>query len=317
MKASKLVVTGMLAFSIIIVYFGLRNTGSIENNYTFPGKLSDLKLFKGPLKERIPDDNVQLLELSSTLYTDHADKQRLLKLPPGTKLKIIDDGLPQFPEGSLLAKTFYYPNQPIETRILYLKNGKWNAATYQWNVTQTEALLLTNGATVLVKQKNKPDINYAIPTATECSSCHRSNGRLQPIGPKIRNLNRMIIRNNESVSQLTDLQQQQLLDAASSKEITAFPDYNDPEQPLALRARAYMELNCAHCHQAGGMAGYTNLLLSYEIPFGKTGLARQQPNIIFRMETSGTLHMPKLGTTTTDPVGLALIKAYIKSLDRS
>jgi len=317
MKASKLVVTGILTFSIIIVYFGMRNTGNLENNYTFPGKLSDLKLFKGPLKERIPYDNVRLLELSSTLYTDHADKQRLLKLPAGTKLKIINDGLPQFPDGSLLAKTFYYPNQPIETRILYLKSGKWNAATYQWNASQTEALLLTNGATVVVKQNNKPDINYHIPTATECNSCHRINGTLQPIGPKIRNLNRMIIRNNQNVFQLADLQQQQLLDTTSLKKITALPDYNDQTQPLALRARAYMDLNCAHCHKPGGMAGYTNLHLSYEIPFGKTGIARQQPNIMFRMETSGVLHMPKLGTTTTDPVGLALIKAYIKSLNRN
>jgi len=315
MKPARLVVIGMLLFSVLVAYFGLQNSGTIENDYTFPGKLSDLKLFKGLLKELNPNDGIQLLELSSTLFTDHAEKQRLLKLPPGTKLKPTSDGLPQFPEGSLLAKTFYYPGKHIETRILYLTKGRWNAATYQWNATQTEALLITEGATIPIKRENGAVIQYHIPTENECSSCHRINGILQPIGPKIRNLNRMIIQNGKPVSQLRYLVQKQLLETSEATFAT-LPDYNDTKQPLPLRARAYMDLNCAHCHNPNGIAGYTNLNLTYEVSYQKSGIARQLPNILFRMETTGTLHMPKLGTTVTDPNGLALIKAYIKSLDR-
>lgn len=315
MKPAHLVVTGMLLISLIIVYFGMRSNGSIANNYDFPPQLSDLKLFKGKIHDLVPNDDVYRLELSGTLFTDFAEKQRLIRLPKGTKLRHIDDGLPKFPDGTLLAKTFYYSGRLIETRILLLKKGQWNAVTYQWNSEQTEAYLITKGATVRVKQRHKSDIEYHIPSTSECVACHRQSGTLQPIGPKIRNLNRMIIHNKTSVSQLDYLEEQQLLTTNKSKPVGVFPGDNDISQPLASRARAYMDMNCAHCHHPNGMAGYTNLHLSYELSYKKTGIARQKQNILFRMETAGTLHMPKLGTTVTDPNGLALIKAYIKNLE--
>lgn len=315
MKPAHLVVTGMLLISLIIIYFGMRSNGSIANNYDFPPQLSDLKIFKGKIQELVPNDNVYRLELSSTLFSDFAEKQRLIQLPKGTKLHHIDDGLPKFPDGTVLIKTFYYPDRLIETRVLLLKNDQWNAATYQWNPEQTEAFLITKGATVHVKQHDKPDIKYTIPSAAECVACHRHGETLQPIGPKIRNLNRMIVHDDQHVSQLDYLQNQQLLTKSKSKPIHIFPDYNDTSQPLESRARAYMDLNCAHCHHPNGMAGFTNLYLSYELSYKKTGIARQKQNIVFRMETGGAFHMPKLGTSVTDPNGLALIKAYIKRLE--
>ena len=47
-------------------------------------------------------------ELSTSLFTDYAEKQRLIKLPANTKLIGISDGLPEFPDETVLAKTFYY-----------------------------------------------------------------------------------------------------------------------------------------------------------------------------------------------------------------
>lgn len=313
MRSAKPVVIVLLFVSISIAYFGMQYHRPIANNYQFPNRLSDLRLFKSALQNRIPNDNIEQLELNSTLFTDHAEKQRLLQLPEGTQLKNTGDGLPVFPEGTLLAKTFFYPGQIIETRVLYLKNEQWNAATYQWNTTQTEAFLITKGSTVSVKRKNQPTIQYVIPSAAECTACHRNNGTLQPIGPKIRNLNRMVIRNDKTVSQLDYLYRKQLITKHSPT--TKLPDYNDTTQSLEKRARAYMDINCAHCHNPTGMAGFKNLYLAYEVPYEKTGIARQQVNILFRMETSGDLHMPKLGTTITDPDGLALLKTYIKSLN--
>ncbi|UUC43834.1 hypothetical protein [Flavobacterium cerinum] len=314
MRSSKPIVIGLLLIAIGIAYLGRQYHRPITNNYQFPNRLSELRLFKGSLQDLIPNDSIEQLELNSTLFTDHAEKQRLLRLPKGTKLKNVDGGLPQFPEESLLAKTFYYEGQIIETRVLYLKNEQWNAATYQWNATQTEAYLISKGATVAVKRKNKATIHYTIPSEAECTACHRHNGTLQPIGPKIRNLNRMVIRNGETVSQLDYLHRKQRITKQSIN--TKLPDYNDPTESLEKRARAYMDINCAHCHNPSGMAGFKNLYLAYEIPYKKTGIARQRLNILFRMETSGELHMPKLGTTITDPNGLALIKTYIKSLDQ-
>lgn len=95
-----------------------------QNNMSFPKSLHDLKLFKGVMADLTPRDNVQQLELSSTLFTDYSEKQRLIKLPDGTKMKAQNYNLPEFPEQTILAKTFYYSAAQtgrkkiiIETRV--------------------------------------------------------------------------------------------------------------------------------------------------------------------------------------------------------
>lgn len=321
MKNAKWVVVLLLLFSVTVTYFSVRGSRPIQNSYAFPKKLSALRLFAGPMSLLTPAEGLEVLELSATLFTDHAEKQRLIRLPKGTKLVVKDNGLPLFPEGTLLAKTFYYPlanskRQLIETRVLLLKNSKWNAVTYQWNREQTEAFLITQGATVTVNLADNTVINYQIPSATACTSCHRAGDVLLPIGPKMRNLNRMVILDGKQHNQLDVLQTKGLLNnTTASPKITALPNYNDTGIPLEQRARAYMDLNCAHCHNPGGMAGNQTLKLDYAVPFGKSGIAINKLNIIYRMETKGDFHMPKLGTTVTDTAGLTLVKNYIKSLN--
>ncbi len=190
--------------------------GFTKNNMTFPKSLSAFKLFKGKMANLVPNDDIVELHLSSALFTDYTEKQRLLKLPAGTKMTAKGDGLPDFPEGTILAKTFYYTaaqtkeaQRIIETRILIKHKQKWNAATYQWNEEQTEALLANNGATVpidiAIPNGENKEISYKIPNAFQCYDCHRSGGDMVPIGPKLRNLNVAIFTNNNSVSQLDQL----------------------------------------------------------------------------------------------------------------
>lgn len=276
----------------------------------------------------IPAKGVNLLELSSTLFTDYAEKQRLIRLPKGQKLVIKGNGLPEFPEGTVLAKTFYYlkdksdpasGRQILETRILLLKNGIWNAGTYQWNAAQTRAVYISASASVKVNWRTEDGtirkIAYHIPGQQECVSCHRSNDQVIPIGPKAMNLNRNVMRNGQEINQLTDLQHRNLLSfTVSPSAIPALPFAADTTLSLERRARAYLEINCAHCHNPNGLAYRKPLMLNYQIPISKTGISFEKNNITSRMETLGYLHMPKLGTTVLDEKGVKLIKDYLNSI---
>lgn len=321
---SKIIVAVMLLVAGILTFLAIERSGPIENNHSFPKKLSTLGLFKGNLNDLIPEAGIEVLALSSTLFTDYSEKQRLLKLPTGSKMLAEHDGLPKFPEGTILAKTFYYPHEKlgakdrkiIETRILLYEDSKWNVATYKWNESQTEALLIQFGATVqqeIVTDKGeRKDISYKIPSNRDCVTCHRSEGAIMPIGPKMRNLNVNVFINGHSTNQLAYLQDTGFLDLKHHP--IALPSYKDEHIPLEKRARAYLELNCAHCHNPGGFASQYSLDLNYETPLAQTGIRIQQINMLQRMQVEGALHMPKLGTTVRHDEGIELIKEYIELL---
>jgi len=65
-----------------------------------------------------PAPGVEILESGSTLFTDHAEKQRLVKLLTGKRMRANGDALPEFPDGTIIAKTFYYPVTEKKQRTL-------------------------------------------------------------------------------------------------------------------------------------------------------------------------------------------------------
>jgi uncharacterized repeat protein (TIGR03806 family) len=295
-----------------------------KNNMEFAKTLSEYNLFKGKISDLVPNDSVQVLELSYTLFTDYTEKQRLLKLPPGIKMIAKGDGLPDFPNGTILAKTFYYSavqtkgqQKIIETRILQKYKGNWNIATYQWNDAQTEANLLTKGGTVSASIElpdgSQKDIKYKIPTVYDCYDCHRSNNSIIPIGPKLRNLNIDLLIEGKPVSQLQLLKEKGLLTIKQHEQTAKLPSYKDANQPLEKRARAYFEINCAHCHNPQGFAGAYSLDLRYENEFENTGIFFNKWNIEHRMTIRD---MPRLGTTIVDNEGLKLIQQYLAGLKK-
>ncbi|MFQ3200435.1 MAG: putative repeat protein (TIGR03806 family) [Zhongshania sp.] len=130
---------------------------------------------------------------------------------------------------------------------------------------------------------------YAIPTPNQCGNCHNNEDRQAgdaPIGPKVRNLNRSFDYGNGPENQL-----QHLIDigklsgapilALDSKQIATnanrLPRFNVPgdsyqissveaervaassDANLEYRARAWLEVNCAHCHNRKGQAQSTGL----------------------------------------------------------
>jgi len=326
MKFKKYLLIMAVLLCPVVYVLSCHNSGTknIDNVISFDSKLSFYKLFKGNMAGLEPNNGVETLQLSSTLFTDEAEKQRLIKLPRGRQVILNGEGLPVFPEGTIIAKTFYYTHvvnkgrQIIETRLLILRQSKWNVATFRWNAAQNEAFLVTKGARVPIHFTNQTGkqlkIAYHIPTREECGSCHRLNETILPIGPKIRNLNIRVERDGKSINQLVYLMKKGIFKKTPIDALTSLPNYHDLSLPLVQRARAYMDINCAHCHQPGGVAGHTTLNLDYKTDLDHTGIRFNKSNIIVRTAEMGEYHMPKIGTTIIDRDGVALIKKYISEI---
>jgi uncharacterized repeat protein (TIGR03806 family) len=319
---------GVLLIPILFIILNNTGRGTVaKDNLVFRDKLSDYNLFKGKIADLVPNDQGFSYKLASALFTDYTDKKRVIFLPKGKKMIASDDGLPSFPNGTIIAKTFFYPPgdtignpklQLLETRLLIHKDGQWNAATYQWNAAQDEAFLLMDSASVPVSFWDDKGVerktNYIIPSRNDCIACHRQGNHLLPIGPKIRNLNRTIVNDRGSIQQLMLLAKQGALDLKSLKDLSHLPAYDDAGQSTVERARAYLEVNCAHCHNPKGTAYMTMLDLRYESPLNETGIWLKQAKIIGRMSTLGEMHMPQKGTTVLHDEGILLIKTYLQTL---
>lgn len=241
--------------------------------------LSQYNFFKGALNKLIPNDRIQPYDLISPLFTDYAHKARFIYLPEGKTVDYTEDKVLQFPVGSCLIKNFYYPadfNKPegerriIETRLLVHRNEAWEALTYIWNDEQTDAHLEVAGdlkkVSWIQKDGSKKDIDYIIPNKNQCKGCHWIDGAITPIGPKVKNLNKDYAYADGKENQLVKLTKVGFLKGAPAdpKTCPKIANYLDTTADLNARARAYLDINCGHCHNPGGPAYTSGLYLNYE-----------------------------------------------------
>jgi uncharacterized repeat protein (TIGR03806 family) len=302
---------------------GTYGAGTVNDAVILLPKISDYNIFTGDPAALTPGNGFHLYELATGLFTDYAEKQRLIKVPAGQMLTAVNDGLPQYPDGTILVKTFYYftdkrnvsaRKRLIETRILIKNNNQWIAGTYVWNKEQTDAVLVTGGQKTTVnwidEKANSQTISYQIPSAKDCGTCHSANNTIMPIGMKIRNLNIDVVRNNTSINQLQYLQNAGLMNAVNRDRFSKLPAWQNDRYPIAERVRAYLDVNCAHCHSDAGSCARSPLRFAWEIPLENTRITAQKDQIV-RMLSTG--RMPRIGTTIVDAEALALIKKYLQT----
>jgi len=239
-------------------------------------------------------------DLNTPLFSDYAGKYRYVWMPAGTSATYSDDGVFNFPVGTVLAKTFAFPAEAhpdkerlVETRLLVHTNSGWVGLPYIWNQDQTEARLDLAPDPVPIRYTDssgaKRDFTYFIPNANECKQCHDNNHAMQPIGPKARNLNKDFPYADGPANQLAHWTKVGYLQGAPSPDHSPKAAvWNDPTSgPLDARARAYLDNNCAHCHQPGGNAGYTGV----DLRAATTPMWGQPPPAVQRTQpASADLH---------------------------
>jgi uncharacterized repeat protein (TIGR03806 family) len=320
-------------------------------NGNFPyRRLSTYGFFVGELQHLNPSSKVVFYQPASSLFTDYALKSRFIFIPPGEKA-IIDGEDLDLPQGSILIKNFYYPEdfrkptgarRIIETRLMIHEEKGWQAYPYIWNDSQTEAVLKIVGGEIQVRfidnQGKQQLINYLVPNKNQCKSCHNKNEILSPIGIQIKHLNNEIAYGTTKANQLAHWEKLGVLDGFN--EPTAYPsmvNYQDTSQALDDRAMAYLDINCAHCHRAEGPASTSGLFLTYDqrdrmkLGINKTPIAAgsgagsfkfdivpgkpDESIVIHRMSSTKVgVAMPEIGRTTVDQEGVALIRNWITEI---
>ncbi len=215
---------------------------------------------------------------------------------------------------------------------------------YIWNDEQTDATLEVAGGKMDVSWIHddgaERKVNYVVPNKNQCKGCHEVAGKFSPIGPKAKHLNKTYSYANGEKNQLEKwVEMTYLKNCPSPDKAPKMAVWNDPATgSLEERAKPWLDINCAHCHNADGPANTSGLLLNTEITDAtvagicKTPVAAgrgagdftydivpgkaDSSILVFRMEsTDPGIMMPEIGRMLVHDEGLALVKEWINSLE--
>lgn len=309
-------------------------------------------------------------DLATPLFTDYAHKLRTVWMPEGAKAHYQPEATFDFPVGTILSKTFYYPRgeagtvlrsadpgpdladgglaldavRLVETRLLVRREDGWVALPYVWNEAQTEARLMRGGEllplAMVGDDGSRQQVDYAVPDQNQCAGCHGTDLKSKavfPIGPKARHLNRAFAYPERRANQLAHWQEVGYLDGVPAGPLPADARWDDPKASLDARARAYLDINCGHCHSPRGAARTSGMWLDaatrdplrlgrckLPIAAGKGtgdhayGIQPGDPDasiLPYRMaSTDPSVMMPELGRSVVHVEGVALLRAWIAAM---
>lgn len=317
-----------------------------------PDKLSAYHLFAGNGSTQEPAQGVIPYDVNTPLFSDYAAKYRFIRLPPGTQAEYRETGPFELPVGTTLVKTFAYPHDMrdlakgqklVETRLLIHESDGWKGLTYVWNQDQTEAVLKVAGGESDVhwidNKGREHQLRYLIPNNNQCLGCHENRRVMRPIGVTARNLNRNYAYPRGSDNQLVYWSKVGMLHGApAAEQAPRLPVWNDPGTgTLEARARAWLDSNCAHCHNPDGPARTSGLDLTatqtdlFKRGFWKPPVAAGRGSggrsfsvvpgkpdesiLVYRVESHEPgVMMPEQGRRLVDEEGAALVRAWVASL---
>jgi uncharacterized repeat protein (TIGR03806 family) len=332
-----------------------------------PEKLSEWGLFTVANGRIAPHAGMVTYELNSPLFSDYAQKWRTVWMPSGVAAIYNPAKSFDFPIGTIVTKTFYYtvpadtasPQTSdavikmtpasyqsgiagldlkhvrlIETRLLVRRAEGWVAFPYVWNAEGTDATLERTGADVpltFVGGAERTEFTYSVPNQNQCAGCHAQDFRtrkIMPIGLKARHLNRAFPGEGGEINQLQRLVAMGYLKGLPASGIPQNANWEDATADPAARARAYLDVNCSHCHSATGPARTSGLWLDAATvdprllgrgtgnrPFDVVPGHPENSIIAYRLaSTDPGEMMPELGRSLTHKEGVALITQYILTL---
>ncbi|MIL09152.1 hypothetical protein BZU93_25120, partial [Salmonella enterica subsp. enterica] len=222
------------------------------------------------------------------------------------------------------------------------QEGGWQAWAYVWNADQTDAELKIAGAKVDIAATDKSGaplaFTYSVPNKNQCKACHAYNKAIVPLGPKARNLNHDFAYAGGTENQLAHWTANGMVTGAPAPAAAPqVPVWTDASQPVDARARAWLDVNCAHCHRREGPASNSGLFLTFNeksgpsLGIGKRPVAAGKGSgdrdfdiapgdpdnsiLLYRVEsTEPGVMMPELGRHIADPDAVALLRAWVAQL---
>lgn len=315
-----------------------------ENMFAnWPNKLSETDLYTST-KDQVISDKLIPYEVNAPFWSDNAEKSRYLVIPEGKKVQFKEAGSWELPVGTTIVKNFKGQHlrdmRMLETRLIKRTESGWEAATYVWNQEGTDADLVPSGKQFELYQPNAAmrrwDVNsWHAPSSSECASCHVDAGGYV-LAFNTMQLNREF--SDTGKNQIVDWNERGILELPEGFELenaTAFVSPYDMEQPIDQRARAYLDVNCAMCHQPNG-PGNANIDLRFSTALKDTGVINQPPAqgnlqmrdvrliatgqpeksvLLHRINTLGVGRMPNVGSNQIDKEAVKLLYEWIENMD--
>jgi len=328
-----------------------------DSNQQFPRKLSETGIFAS-VGEQVPAAGVIPYSINAEPWADHARAERFVAIPAesvekGDRLPLklgAYNAQPQFPHETIFAKTLSLEmergnpasRRRVETQLFQYDTGieTWRPYSYVWNDAQTDAMLVDAAGA----QRSFEVIDAGAPSGrrtqvwkfasrTECLVCHNSYNNGSILGFHVSQLNREHDYGHAIDNQLSTLAHIGLMEpVGDDPPVMASPTVN--VGTLEERTRAYLHVNCAHCHRNGG-GGTAWFHVRADMPLERSNLFDRRPSqgtfgihgaqvvaagdpfrsvLLYRMAKSGPGHMPHLGAELVDKAGVTLMHDWIAEL---
>ncbi|GIU50154.1 hypothetical protein TUM4438_35320 [Shewanella sairae] len=293
-------------------------------------------------------------QLSTALFSNYASKHRFIFVPTNQTIAFDATDTFNMPVGTVLVKTFSLPFDTqvsgannevlIETRLLIHRDTGWTTLPYIWQ--DGEASLQVSGKDIphtLNHKGQSQQFDYHVPSRAECKLCHQTSGdssQIEPIGLKAHLLNRDVSHQGSQINQLQLWQQQGLLQGLPQlNQVGKTYDIFDDSAPLTARAKGYLDVNCAHCHNPQGFASISGLRLGFYVDHTsfEYGVCKQPPGwdggerglsydiipgdgdhsiLVYRQELNNAKdRMPPIGRSIAHSDAVALIEKWIDQME--
>ena len=321
----------------------LRRTVNREDP-ALPQTLSATRVFSS-LANLTPQAGVMPYEVASTFWSDHAIKRRWFFMQKAAdRIEFDSDGQWTFPTGSVWVKHFDLElirgnpasRRRLETRFLIKTDDGVYGVTYKWRADGSNADLVPDSGleeSITIQEGGvSRRQTWRYPGRSECLTCH--NGAAQHVlGFNALQLNRDVPSGSGVVNQISRMASLNLFRTPPPNPATLprLADVNETGATLEHRFKTYLEVNCAYCHQPGGIGRgvwdgrFTTPLAGSGIlngvPTDDLGVpgarivtpGNPEASVLWRrIATMGPYHMPPLGTFEPHAEGIQLVRNFIE-----
>ena len=307
----------------------------------FPRTLSQTAIFESAA-EQLPAPGVVGYSIQAEMWADGASSQRWVAIPNDQHIGSQSPNW-SFPKNSVLVKSLMLETRRgdptsrrrVETQLLHFDGTDWMPYAYQWNESQTDAALVgAAGAEqefVIEESGSQRIQTWHFAGRAECQRCHNKySGTV--LGFNVPQLHR-----EGAASQLDQFARMGLItNEVPREQRICLANPNDKSASLDARARAYLHVNCAHCHRMSA-GGAVLSYIHFDLPLDKTNMlaapsqgdfkmqnakviAPSEPFrsvLLYRMSKLGGGKMPRLGSAEIDSDGIALIADWISAMPPS
>jgi glucose/arabinose dehydrogenase/mono/diheme cytochrome c family protein len=304
-----------------------------------PALLSQTGAFSS-LATLTPNNGIVPYTPNVPFWSDYAIKTRWFSIPnPNTPMIFNQDGNWTFPTGSVWIKHFDLETvrgdpssrRRLETRFIMKTSGGSYGITYKWRSDNSDADLVSESGldeVIPITVNGSPTTQtWHYPSRNECRTCHTAVA-----GHALSFNTRQINRANTYGNQIQYLSDNGyfLTPIGGVNNMPAFAPSTDTTQSLEWRARSYLAVNCAQCHQPGGAAlgnwdaRPTTPTDSANMINGALADNRGDPLNKFavpndtahsmalkRIQGNGVPRMPPLATNELDPNAIQLLTDWI------